>query len=127
VTYLEVMKQAFLDELQKIATSKNKMTVAQTRQGRRPISVHNMLAKDKDGKLFKKAYSPGSSGTLGGGNQPYLIEGSAPEVRKPGDAPSRDGSTVGQKPRREDGHDMTATIPAGGAMFSSETGATTRQ
>lgn len=127
MNYLDVMQRAFLDELQKIAASKNRMTVPQTRSGRRPMSVHTMIEKDKDGTLYKKAYSPGSTGTLGGGNQPYLVEGVAPEVRKAGDAPSRDGATVGVKPKREDGHDMTATIPAGGAMFSSDTGATTRQ
>lgn len=127
LSYEEVVERAFLDELQKIAASKQQMTVSQTRQGRRPMSVSTMLEKHKDGSLFKKGYSPGSTNTLGGGTQPYLAEGVAPEVRKAGDAPSRDGATVGLKPKREDGHDMTATVPAGGAIYSSETGPGVRQ
>lgn len=45
----------FLDELEKIAASSARLTVSKTRTGRRPISVENLLKKDKAGELHKKA------------------------------------------------------------------------
>lgn len=46
---------ALLDELQKIAAAKARMTVPQTRKGRRPMRVDTMLRKEKDGSLYKQA------------------------------------------------------------------------
>lgn len=45
----------FLDELEKIAASSARLTVAKARTGRRPISVDNLLKKDNAGELHKKA------------------------------------------------------------------------
>lgn len=47
------MYAAFLDELQKVAASKGRMRVAQSRSGRRPMRVSTMLRKEKEGSLFK--------------------------------------------------------------------------
>ena len=43
----ELMMPAFKDELTKIAVSVGLSHFPQTRSGRRPIRVHNMLRKDK--------------------------------------------------------------------------------
>lgn len=51
----EVMYRAFQQELEKIAASGHRLTVAKSRQGRRPLSVDTLLAKDKAGTLHKKA------------------------------------------------------------------------
>ena len=42
-----------MDELRKVAASRTRMTVPQSRSGRRPISVDKMLRKDQEGTLFK--------------------------------------------------------------------------
>ena len=46
---------AFLDELEKIAISKGRLKVSQTRAGRRSMSVDTWLRKEKDGSLYKDA------------------------------------------------------------------------
>lgn len=51
----ELAYSAFLDELEKIAASSQRMTVSKTREGRRPLSVATMLRKDQEGTLHKKA------------------------------------------------------------------------
>lgn len=45
--------EALLDELTKIGASRHRMTVPQSRSGRRPMSVETMLRKDREGTLFK--------------------------------------------------------------------------
>ena len=42
-------------ELLKIAAARTRMTVAQSRAGRRPMRVSTMLQKEKDGTLYKQA------------------------------------------------------------------------
>lgn len=49
-----VLRSAFLDELRKLAASKNRLSVPKARSGRRSLSVQTLLKKDKDGTLFKK-------------------------------------------------------------------------
>lgn len=58
------MYDAFFDELVKIAASRKRMTVPQSRKGRRPMRVDTMLRKEKDGSLYKKAgkYGKNSAG-----------------------------------------------------------------
>lgn len=56
-----VSYDAFLDELRKIAAAKARMTVPQTRKGRRPMRVDTMLRKEKDGSLFKEAEDFGTN------------------------------------------------------------------
>ena len=69
------MKEELL-EITKAAACKARMTVAQTRQGRRPMRVETMLRKDKEGSLFKGA---GSYALEAGGPQgtstPFPDEG----------------------------------------------------
>lgn len=43
------------DELTKIAASRGRMTVPQSRSGRRPMRVDTLLRKEKDGSLYKAA------------------------------------------------------------------------
>jgi len=45
-------RSAFLDELCKIAASKDRFSVAQSRAGRRSMSVDTLLRKEKDGTLY---------------------------------------------------------------------------
>jgi hypothetical protein len=47
------MYAAFLDELYKVAASKGRMRVSQSRSGRRPMRVSTMLRKEKEGSLYK--------------------------------------------------------------------------
>lgn len=49
------LRGAFLDELRKLAASKHRLSIPKTRSGRRSLSVHTLLKKDKEGTLFKKA------------------------------------------------------------------------
>lgn len=46
---------AFIEELLKVASSRGRMAVAQSRSGRRPMRVETMLKKEKDGSLFKQS------------------------------------------------------------------------
>ena len=59
---------AFSDELQKIAQSVGMSNFQQTRQGRRPIRVHNLLRKEKPLDVDKpddaeERYKPPERGT----------------------------------------------------------------
>ena len=49
-----VLRGSFLDELQKLAASKNRLSISKARKGRRSLSVQTLLKKDKEGTLFKK-------------------------------------------------------------------------
>ncbi len=51
---MDPIQIALYDELDKIAASRNRMSVPQSRSGRRPMSVETMLKKDNNGTLFKK-------------------------------------------------------------------------
>ena len=48
------MFSAFVDEMQKLAASKDRMSIPKARSGRRSMSVETVLKKEKDGSLFKK-------------------------------------------------------------------------
>lgn len=65
------------------------------------------------------------SGPLSG-NQAYLLSEEKPDRAKKGDVPSRDGTTPGGKVEHQAGPDFMTTLPTSGAVFSSDTGATTR-
>jgi hypothetical protein len=80
------LKGAFLDELEKIAVSRHRMSVAQSRKGRRPMRVDTMLRKEKEGTLYKKhaSYPPFSMGPVEVGDT------AAP--KRMGDAPSNDAT-----------------------------------
>lgn len=43
--------------MQKVAASRGRMTVPQTRKGRRPMRVETLLRKEKEGTMYKQAYS----------------------------------------------------------------------
>lgn len=98
-----VLRTAFLDELEKIAVSRHRMNVSQTRKGRRPMRVDTLLKKEKEGTLYKKAqfYAP---------SQPFSVGPADPaEARKPkkkGDVPSKDDTDVVQ---RSDQRESAAT------------------
>jgi hypothetical protein len=44
---------AFHDELEKISAAFGRTTVSKDRAGRRPISISNLLKKEKEGTLYK--------------------------------------------------------------------------
>ena len=72
----------FLDELEKIAAAHGRMVVSKGRSGRRPISAAKLLAKDKKGKLFKKADAAGS---------PQDVRGDAGDDPEAAKLPKRQG------------------------------------
>lgn len=79
------MRSGFLDELEKIAISRHRLRVSQSRKGRRPMRVDTLLRKEKDGTLYKTAYLPSLSFT----EKPMDL----PEARRPkkkGDVPSKE-------------------------------------
>ena len=88
VKSIEVLRTAFFDELEKIAVSRHRLSVAQSRKGRRPMRVDTMLRKEKDGTLYKNA-------------QPFSTGPADPaEARRPkkkGDVPSREDLNVVQR------------------------------
>jgi hypothetical protein len=47
--------QAFSDELEKIAISRGRMNIPQSRKGKRPMRVSTLLKKEKEGTLYKEA------------------------------------------------------------------------
>ncbi len=87
----------FLDELEKIASAHGRMEVSKTRSGRRPISVHKLLEKDKKGTLYKKADSEGNPEPVRGAGDDDL--GAAKPPKHKGDLPTlgHDGVPVEQK------------------------------
>lgn len=58
--------QAFRNELLKLSAARSRMTVAQSRVGRRPMRVDTMLQKEKDGTLYKAAGAMGTTGSSDG-------------------------------------------------------------
>jgi hypothetical protein len=58
--------RAFREELLKISAARSRMTVPQSRIGRRPMSVETMLRKEKDGTLYKAAGAMISTGSSDG-------------------------------------------------------------
>jgi hypothetical protein len=100
---------AFLDELEKISAAHGRMHVPKTREGRRPMSVHTLLKKDKDGTLYKKADAAGRAEPVAsaGTDDP----GAARIPKRPGEVPSKetnypDQSKIGEVVRGET-HPMT--------------------
>lgn len=57
----QVLLSAFSDELSKIAASSGLAHVSKGRIGSRPISAAKLLAKDKDGSLYKKKHALAAS------------------------------------------------------------------
>ena len=97
----EVMKNAFVDELEKIGASLKRLSVPKSRAGRRSISVANFLKKDNNGSLFKK-----HGFQLGYEDGPYDAGGAKPPKKK-GEAPSRDNSAPSS---REDGRENATNV-----------------
>ena len=128
-----------LDELEKISAARKRMTVAQSRKGRRSMRVSTMLRKEKDGTLYKRSSSEGSSqaevdyreGDDNGAAKLRRRQGDVPSRdktsarRKKGDVPSREGGPSGT-PKSENRQDAQGTIladtffEAGGANKPSE-------
>lgn len=99
-----MLRSAFLDELEKIAVSRHRLSVAQSRKGRRPMTVSTLLKKEKEGTLYKHAqfYAPA---------QPFSVGPADPaEARRPkkkGDVPSKEDGDVVQ---RGDQRDSVTTV-----------------
>lgn len=84
-----------LDELDKIAVARKRMTVAQSRKGRRSMRVDTMLRKEKDGTLYKKA------GKYGKNSAGYDLQGEVKFQGIPVAIENRKGSV--RKGKNEDG------------------------
>lgn len=83
---------AFSDELQKIAISWKHM--GKQRQDRRPMSVHTLLRKEKEGTLYKHT----KTGQVASDQSSLFYSESDPKTGKPattrkkkGEVPSREG------------------------------------
>lgn len=77
----------------------------------------------------KLAWDGTGSGSGPTGNRMAMVDmDEKPDRTKPGDVPSRDGTSPGaaRVERHEAGPDFATTLPTNGAMSSSSTGATTR-
>jgi hypothetical protein len=100
-----VLRSAFLDELEKIAVSRHRLSVAQSRKGRRPMTVTTLLKKEKEGTLYKHGqfYAPAQPFSTGPADP---AEARRPKKKK-GDVPSKeDGDVV----HRADQRDSATTV-----------------
>ncbi len=94
-----VLRGAFMDELRKLAASKDRLSVPKSRKGRRSLSVHTLLKKDKDGTLFKKAEQEFKlQGRTSFQGLPIAIENAAGSVRKGVDSDGKKWRTVFKYP-----------------------------
>ncbi len=94
----DVQRVAFLDELEKIAVSKDRMQVPQARAGRRPLSVDTLLKKEKDGTLYKHT-----------GDQSKI----AGAVPPPGPNPAKGNKKKWELVSKEEGdHDLASGLGA---------------
>ena len=84
------MYAAFLDEMQKIAASRGRMRIPQSRKGRRPMSVTTLLRKEKDGSLYKDAAPVASLYALNASGPSPATDRPATAKRRPGDVPTLD-------------------------------------
>lgn len=113
---------SFLDELEKIAAARKRMTVAQSRQGRRPMRVDTMLKKDKEGTLYKAADAGSEQARLEYQEmEPGKLTGrmAVPQNKK-GDVPSRED--IVSKPRAENRQDITRASLHNAEAFQSPEG-----
>ena len=113
---------AFADELIKISVSQGRMTVPKERAGRRPISVSNLLQKEKDSELYK---TTGDTQKIA--NQvPFSVGPSMGSAAKPprrkGDVPSREDMDA--LPKREDSRDFATTVPGTETLLNTDRGGT---
>ncbi len=97
------MLEAFQDELReicasKIAASHGLTHVSKSRKGARPISAENLLAKDRDGSLYKKKHADSAGNPQDVRGDSKDDPGAAPLPRRRGEGPSA-GSMIepGQK------------------------------
>lgn len=108
----EIMKAAFIDELEKIGASLKMLRVPKSRGGRRSISVDKLLKKEKDGTLRKHGFvvgvEDGETGT-----------GSAKPPKKRGEVPSREDTAPHT---REEGRDNATNVHGPATLLSDVAG-----
>ena len=97
---LDVLENAFLDELHKIAAAKSVMKVSKSRVGIRPARVSTLLRKEKEGTLWK----------MGEGSVGNLSATAASDPPNMTGSPARYNRTSSEVPSREDGRENTVTI-----------------
>jgi hypothetical protein len=115
VDYTAITRAAFLDELTKIAVSRDRLNVvAQSRTGVRPISVDKLLEKDKAGTLFKKEAEDWASPPVDVGVG-VADPASARRPRRKGDVPTQDDTN---KIDRSDGRENAVTTTGLGSTFN---------
>jgi len=66
---------AFSEELSKLAAAKGKMSIPQSRKGRRPMKVDTMLKKEKDGSLYKYTKMGSAWAKLAGAVGVEMVDG----------------------------------------------------
>lgn len=108
----EIMKAAFIDELEKIGASMKTLHVPKSRSGRRSISVEKLLKKEKDGTLRKHAF-------VAGYEDGPTDTGAAKTPKKKGDLPSRDDTAPSS---REDGRENATNVHGPATLLSDVAG-----
>lgn len=78
--------RAFTDELMKLAASKSQFALAQSRAGRRPMSVDTLLKKEKEGTLYRK-----EAGASTASKDPPHKPGDVPTAKGLGDPRAQEG------------------------------------
>lgn len=88
----DVVRAAFLDELEKIAAASHMLRHSKSRVGRRPMRVGTLLKKEKDGEIYKH----GGDGSVGNvvpfsdTDAPGVTGRAAQAPKSPNDVPSRE-------------------------------------
>lgn len=111
----------FLDELEKISAAAGRMRIPKAREGRRPISVDNLLKKDRQGRLMRKhADSAGAPADVRGDS--VDDPGAAQPPKRLGEVPSKERGNVpeGQKTGMVPGaNQQTQPFTSGEEMLNS--------
>lgn len=128
----QISRAAFLDELEKIGVSRERLrVVAPDRRGTRPISVDNFLKKEKDGTLYREtgsknkvaSYFDYAFGKQAGdwAGTPVAVEmgvldpNAARKPRRRGDVPSQDDVNAID---RTDGRENATTVHGPGQTLT---------
>ena len=87
----DVLRAAFLDELEKIAASSKVLRHSKSREHRRPMRVSTLLRKEKDGEICKHAEGSGGNVVPFANEDAPGVTGRAAQAPKsPNDVPSRE-------------------------------------
>lgn len=99
---------ALFDELEKIAVSRTRLRLAQSRKGRRPMRVDTLLRKEREGTLYRRSGNEHKIAQVEPFVAGLLTGGEVRPIKRKGDLPSREELT--NTPKREDGRGNATTV-----------------